>query len=108
MAVNPTLRAFLVEGGWKERFDGFVKEDGRKLARKRRVSEMSWDSMEDGGGVLTARVQDLEGDYYEVEISIWEESEGAWEIDATCSCHDTEHVAGQYQDEGFERAGCTA
>ena len=87
MAVNPTLRAFLVEGGWKERFDGFVKEDGRKLARKRRVSEMSWDSMEDGGGVLTARVQDLEGDYYEVEISIWEESEGAWEIDATCSCH---------------------
>ena len=73
MAVNLSLREFLVSGAWKERFDGFVLEDGSKLARKRRVSEMSWESLEDGGGVLAARVQDLEGEYYEVEISIWQE-----------------------------------
>ena len=86
MAVNLSLREFLVSGAWKERFDGFVLEDGSKLARKRRVSEMSWESLEDGGGVLAARVQDLEGEYYEVEISIWEEGEGLWEIDTSCSC----------------------
>ncbi len=86
MAVNLSLRDFLVSGGWKDRFDGFVLEDGSKLARKRRVSEMSWDSLEDGGGVLAARVQDIEGEYYEVEISLWQESEGLWEIDASCSC----------------------
>ena len=86
MAVNLSLREFLVSGAWKERFDGFVLEDGSKLARKRRVSEMSWESLEDGGGVLAARVQDLEGEYYEVEISIWQEGEGLWEIDTSCSC----------------------
>ena len=96
MPANPSLREFLLGRVWEERFDGFVLEDGGKLARKRRVMDLTWSALEDGGGLLAARVQDLEGEWHEAEISLWQESEGRWELDASCCCpyaHFCQHAA---------------
>ncbi len=96
MSATSSLHEFLLGSAWQERFDGFVLEDGGKLARKRRVTDLAWNTLEDGGGILTARVQDLEGEYHEAEVSLWQESEECWELDASCSCpyaHCCQHAA---------------
>ncbi len=96
MSATSSFREFLLGRVWQERFDGFVLEDGGKLARKRRVTDLVWNALEDGGGILAARVQDLEGEYHEVEVSLWQESERTWELDASCSCpyaHFCQHAA---------------
>ena len=71
MPTTSSVRDFLLGDEWHGRFDDFVLNDGAKLARKRRVKELSWSALEDGGGTLAAQVEDLEGDVYETEISIW-------------------------------------
>jgi hypothetical protein len=94
--ATSSVRDFLLGDGWQTRFDDFVLTDGNTLAKKRRVSELTWSALEDGGGVLAARVQDLEGEYCEVEISLWEESDENWDFDASCSCpyaHSCQHAA---------------
>ena len=96
MPTTTSVRDFLLGDEWQARFDDFVLNDGGKLARKRRVKELAFDTQEDGGGILTARVEDLEGGVHEVEISLWEESDDQWDLDATCSCtyaHSCQHAA---------------
>ena len=96
MSATSSFRQFLLGSAWQERFDGFVLEEGGKLARKRRVTDLAWNTLEDGGGILTARVQDLEGEYHEAEVSLWQEGEVCWGLDASCSCpyaHCCQHAA---------------
>jgi len=96
MSATSSFRQFLLGSAWQERFDGFVLEEGGKLARKRRVTDLAWNTLEDGGGILTARVQDLEGEYHEAEVSLWQEGEECWGLDASCSCpyaHCCQHAA---------------
>ena len=96
MPAFSTVREFLLGSDWQARFDDFVLEDGGRLARKRRVTDLAWSPQEDGGGVLTALVRDLEEESYEVELSLWQEEEGRWELDAGCSCsygHCCQHAA---------------
>lgn len=84
--ATSAIRDFFLTADWHARFDDFVLSDGEKLARKRRVKDLAWRALEDGGGMLTARVQDLEGESHEVEVSLWSESDDVWEFDASCSC----------------------
>ena len=96
MPATSSVRDFLLGDEWQQRFDDFVLNDGSKLARKRRVNSLTWSASEDGGGILSARVQDLEGEFYEVEVSLWEESAEAWDLDASCGCpyaHSCQHAA---------------
>ena len=96
MPAPSSVRNFLLSDEWQTRFDDFVLNDGNTLAKKRRVSDLAWSALEDGGGLLAARVQDLEGEYCEVEISLWEESDENWAFDASCSCpyaHSCQHAA---------------
>ncbi|MEO1834265.1 MAG: hypothetical protein ABGZ49_02125, partial [Akkermansiaceae bacterium] len=67
MPATSSVRNFLLSDEWQTRFDDFVLSDGNTLAKKRRVSDLAWSALEDGGGLLAARVQDLEGEYCEVE-----------------------------------------
>lgn len=94
--VTSSVRDYLLGEEWQTRFDEFVLGEGGKLARKRRVRDLSWDSQEDGGGILTAQVQDLDGQKAEVEVSIWADSSETWDLDASCSCpyaHSCFHAA---------------
>ncbi len=96
MPATSSIRDFLLGDEWQVRFDDFVLTDGRKLARKRHVTDLAWESLEDGGGLLTARVQDLEGEFCEVAISLWPDAASGWDLDASCSCpyaHSCQHAA---------------
>ena len=96
MPASSSVREFLQGDDWRARFDDVVLEEGGKLARKRRVSDLAWSSQEDGGGILSAVVRDLEGESHEVELSLWQEGEGRWELDTACSCpyaHYCQHAA---------------
>ena len=70
MPASSSVREFLQGDDWRARFDDVVLEEGGKLARKRRVSDLAWSSQEDGGGILSAVVRDLEGESHEVELSL--------------------------------------
>ncbi len=96
MPASSSVREFLQGDDWRARFDDVVLEEGGKLARKRRVSDLAWSAQEDGGGILSAVVRDLEGESHEVELSLWQEGEGRWELDTACSCpyaHYCQHAA---------------
>ena len=90
-----TIRDYLADDSWQERFDAHVVEEGAKIARQRRVSDLELESLEDGGAILTARVSTPQDEAGEVEISFWSESVG-WNFDTTCSCpytHFCRHAA---------------
>jgi len=90
------IREHLLSAAWEARFDDFVRDDGAKLARKRRVRELDLRQADDGGGVLTAQVEDLDGEFHEVEIALWPEPALGWDLDASCSCpyaHFCQHAA---------------
>ena len=96
MPASSSVREFLLGSDWQVRFDDFVLQNGGRLARKRRVTDLAWSSQEDGGGTLSAEVRDFEGESHEVELSLWQEGEERWELEASCSCpyaHCCQHAA---------------
>ena len=42
-----TIRDYLADDSWQERFDAHVVEEGAKIARQRRVSDLKLESLED-------------------------------------------------------------
>lgn len=94
--VTSSVRDYLLGKEWQTRFDEFVLGEGGKLARKRKVRDLRWEAQADGGGMLTAEVEDLDGEKAEVEVSLWANSSEDWDLDSSCSCpyaHSCFHAA---------------